>query len=274
MNKHLLMALLLITVTHANGTDLLPFGPTDTEMVFMPDYCKAKFGGPKTTIYQAWAGRAGKHLRIWEGMHHFCAGLNNMNRYLRLTNNPKRAYYLSRAVPEMNYNLSKLPDDFILAGEMYLNRGLAYQLMNKQGEATIDFNKAITVDPTRVQGYLGLADIYLKSSNKKKALDIVTSGLKNNPASKALQRRYLSLGGKAPFPAEELLATVEKQKSDLDTSKINNTEKEINYRMDTVIEERAPVTTGANNENKSSISQQKPVGPGKPNPYCRFCPPE
>jgi tetratricopeptide (TPR) repeat protein len=279
------MTLMAQWAVHAYGTELLPFGPTDAEMVYMPDYCKAKSAGPSSPEFQAWAARVGsKYERIWGGMHHYCAGLNNMNRYLRLVNHPKRGYILSRAVGEMNYNLTKeFPDDFLLAGDMYLNRGLAYQLMHKDGEAAADFYKAITIDPTKVQGYLGLADIYLKGNKKNKALEIVSSGLKNVPANKALQRRYLALGGKEPFPValEQTSVAADKEKNTHTSSSKPTIAADL--KPDISLNEQKPAATSETadpkKDYKEGIDAVKIQVDNKPsttnsqkNPYCRFCP--
>jgi len=265
---------MVLWVTNANSAALLPFGPTEAEMVYMPDYCKAKSAGPNSPEYQAWAARVGsKYERIWGGLHHYCAGVNNMNRYLRLVNDPKRGYYLSRAVGEMNYTLTKsFPDDFLLAGDMYLNRGLAYQLMHKDGEAAADFDKAITIDPTKVQGYLGLADIYSKGNNKIKALEIVSSGLKSVPSSKALQRRYLSLGGKEPFPVAEQVKNISKHIDSHEVKEITAPEAAIKNSVEGIAEQKVPVTSETSGEKKTSSTDQNPAGAGAKNPYCRFCP--
>lgn len=275
MSKRLIMVLLALCVTNSYSGNLLPTAPTAAEMVFMPDYCKAKSAGPNSPEYQAWEAKVGsKYKRGWESMHHFCDGLNYMNRYLRLFNDPKRGYYLSRAVAEMNYNLNEsFPDDFLLAAEMYLNRGLAYQLMHNDGKAAADFYKAIQIDPNKVQAYLGLSDIYLMG-NKDKALEIVTSGLKHVPTSKALQKRYLTLGGKEPLPAtpstplttkqqnEQLgegkaMPEATKSKSDDINSKINQPPNQPNAIKDDL----------ATTDKKAGGMDTKAKSP-----YCRFCP--
>ena len=191
------LLLLLGVAFQVEAEGLLPFGPTSAEMPRMPEYCKAKFAGPQSPAYQMWEQRIGPKFG---GLHHYCAGVNNINRYLYRVSDPKRGYYLSRAVPEINYSASNMPPGFVLAGDMYFNRGKAYQLMGKTAEAIGDYNRAIRSQPNHVLAYLALASLQEKSGNKGEALAVVSEGLRHAPANTALQKKYLSLGGKQPFP--------------------------------------------------------------------------
>lgn len=282
MFKYLLLSLIYLFLSPTSNAELLPFGPTKSEMAYMPEYCKARFSGPQSPEFKLWEGRVGgKNNKTWKGLHHYCAGVNNMNRYLNLFKDPKRNYYLSRAVPEMNYTLNNLPDDFIVAADMYLNRGLAYQLMKKNNEATADFNKSIAIDPKNIQAYLNLASLAEKNNQKQKALTIITTGLTQVPNSNELKNKYLKLGGKEPYPAIEAPSTTE-QKPSLDGVLIPNpTGKDI-IKDDnsitslpqelTIQEENTASTNTPGNEEKSDTKIEGAKTGIPTNPYCRFCP--
>lgn len=275
MNKGFIGIVFLLFAVNANGAGLLGFAPSPSEMAMLPDYCKAKAAGPGSPEYEAWADRLGrKYERTFGGFHHVCSGINQMNRYLRLINDPKRGYYLSRAVPEIDYIAAHMPDDFPLAGEIYFQRGLANQLMHEEVAATGDFFKAIQHDPNHVQAYLRLTDIYINTGNKNKALEIVTSGLKRVPASKAMQRRYLSLGGKEPLPVAPPTPMTASQQNEQSATDKTTTGIENNKPAEVAVEKKPPTDQKDGIKNNPGATDKKVGGADAKakNPYCRFCP--
>ena len=66
--------------------------------------------------------------------------------------------------------------------------------------ATALFTEALILNPNLAAGYVALADQLSDSANKAGALQVVKNGLQRVPDSRPLQRRYLMLGGKEPFP--------------------------------------------------------------------------
>lgn len=262
MKKNLLAMTLLLCIANANGEAMLMFVPTPSEMQLLPDFCRARFAGQKSPEFQAWAERLGRNY--FNSLHHYCAGINYTKRYLNRVNDKKRDYYLSRAVPEIDYVAKGMPPDHPLADVIYFNRGMANQLMQKDAAAIADYTKAIDRNPTHENAYLSLADINSKLGNKAKALDIVVAGLRNIPDSKGLQKKYLSLGGKEPFPAP-LVTKAPKTESPQPIEPSAAPEA-------TIANDSAPdVATGS--ETATTKSTASPIGTTQ-NPYCRFCPPE
>ena len=273
MSRRWLSGWLLIFSMHAQGGELLPFMPSASEMALLPEYCKARFTDQHSPQYQAWTQRVGpKFLSI----HHYCAGLNYINRYQRLVNDEKRGYYLSRAVPEIDYVAKNMPADFVLAGEIYLNRGIAYKLMGNNAAAARDFMKALERDPKQARAYLYLSEIQMKSGSKDKALELVSIGLKRAPGSKALQRKYLQLGGKEPFPVAETTPTApvtaeqgEAPPALVETPEVSAPAAEVTPTP----EPSAPAKAANEAENPSTDGEVRRPAIGAPgNPYCRFCP--
>jgi tetratricopeptide (TPR) repeat protein len=215
------------------------------------------------------------------GIHHYCAGLNYINRYQYRVTDKNRKYYLSRAVPEIDYVAKDMPPGFPLAGEIYLNRGIALQLMGKDAEALTDFNRALQRDSGQVQAYLAIADYHVKKKNKSAALDVVSTGLKNVPDNKRLQRRYLELGGKEPFPVAEAPTSPDAKAVPDDQVKPGSNDSvtapsepsasaapmgpDASSVADPAPENRGDEEKATNESTKTEI--------GSPtNPYCRFCP--
>src|SRR3569832_719148 len=71
----------------AKGSDLLKWGTTDAEKALLPAYCKAReIDSQRSQEFLAWMKRLGHKFL---GIHHFCAGIYFINRYLRLVYDPK-----------------------------------------------------------------------------------------------------------------------------------------------------------------------------------------
>jgi len=263
MSRHWLSILLLLFSMHAQG-ELLPFMPSPSELALLPDYCKARFTEQHSPEYQAWAQRVGpKFLSI----HHYCAGLNYINRYQRLVNDEKRAYYLSRAVPEIDYVAQAMPAGFLLAGEIYLNRGIAYRLMRNDAAAARDFAKAIEHDPNQVRAYVYLSEFHARTGKKAQALELVSLALQRVPGNKALQRKYLELGGKEPFPVAPEGGTAMPQTEDAPPASTFGVEVAPIPSSDNA--DKLP--QGVEDRSRDEEAKQPTIGaPG--NPYCRFCP--
>jgi tetratricopeptide (TPR) repeat protein len=280
MNSRWLAILLLMLAEQANGAEMLPFAPTVSEMALLPEYCKVRAtDDSRSPEFRAWVDRVGPKFM---GIHHYCAGLNYINRYQRLSNDEKRGYYLSRAVPEIDYVAKNMPMDFPLAGEIYLNRGIAHQLMGKVADATIDFTNAIERDPKQVRAYLYLTEFHMRSGSKAKALELVTTGLQQAPGNKSLRRKYLELGGKEPFPVADIPQisrpdpekTPPDVKSEVTHSEIPatpismGTEVKSSQKSDQGNVGESPETS----DKKAEGAEIKRPAIGSPtNPYCRFC---
>ena len=246
--RTLFTLLLAGTIVTAVATEL-SFNPTPIEMQRMPAYCKAKFTAPQgSPEWQVWRDRLGENFI---DIHHYCAGLNWVNRYWKATNVTDRIYYVTRALDEITYMVKAQKPEFPLRANVLSSRGEVFKLMGKSAEAIKDFSDAVAINPKMVKAYLQLAKLYVDSKNQRQALEVIGEGLRYTPDSTALQSRYLDLGGKEPFPEPV-------------TQKAEETE-------------AVPPDTASS----APSSEVTPVTPaeepriGTPsNPYCRFCPPE
>ena len=198
-------------------------------------------------------------------IHHYCMGLNFVNRARStFSSRDNNMGTLGAAVRNFDYVLSAMSakPEFYLHSEIMMNRGIALSMMKRNGEAVSSLLKAIELDAKQAGAYIALAELYDKMKNRSKALETVTEGLRHNPDSKAMQRRYLELGGKKPFP--EPFKSAEQEGA---SSKAANPEAE-------------PVAAGSK---AAAEPQAQPVTMPEPdpvqteigmpgNPYCRFCP--
>lgn len=271
MSRRWVGVLLLMFAMQVQGGELLPFTPSASEMALLPEHCKARFTDQHSPQYQAWMQRVGPKFL---GMHHYCAGLNYINRYQRLVNDEKRDYYLSRAVPEIDYVANNMPADFVLAGEIYLNRGIAYRLMRNDAAAAGDFMRAIAHDPNQTRAYIYLSEFHSRAGRKAEALELVSTALQRMPGNKALQRKYLELGGKEPFPAAkpDPAAPASAEQGEPPPALVETPEVSA-PAAEVVPPSVAPAKAANEAENPSGDGEISRPAIGAPgNPYCRFCP--
>lgn len=236
--------------------------PKDSELSSLPQYCQAKLRN--TSDVAAWSVKLGPGG--YGHAHHYCNGLNKINRYYKATSQYDQRFYLGEAVGEFGYMINQAAPTFSLMPEVYLNRGFALSKLHKEGEAMKDFQKAIELNPRLPKAYTMMADVYVKINLKGKALETITEGLRNQPSSKMLQRRYVELGGKEPFPEP-----YEKATSNAPSS-TEKAEKALPAQSKKDADNTAK-STSDNTEPQPHTQQNQPEQPiGMPgNPWCRFC---
>lgn len=232
--------------------------PTDAELRGLPPYCTAKLkfvpGGA-----QAYAATVGAQ---YKNIHHYCDGLNFLNRYYRASSPAEGRSNLALAIIEFDYMVRHLVPDSPLAPQIYLSRATALALSNRKPEAVRDMIQAITLDPKFVRGYGALADLYSDVHQRGKALETVVEGLRQIPDSPTLKRRYRELGGKLPYPKPAAASVVASPPSE-------STPPETAAKND----ESMPDAGEAEQEDEEEPDETAPPKIGSPtNPWCRFCP--
>lgn len=210
---------------------------TDAERQSLPPYCK-----PGHPWFQV----------------HLCNGLNFINRHYRDASKSQGSFNLDQAVGELSYVISHFGPNYPLCAEAYLKRADAYFQMRKFGQAVGDWNMAIQLNPQSVMAYMGLAEYYSKLKLNDRALEIITTGLRNNPESKLLKRKYEKLGGKLPYPEPIITPGASEQ---------------ANVKQDTApphSEEAEKRSEPASDRNIPSTMPKEVIG-SPTNPWCRFC---
>jgi tetratricopeptide (TPR) repeat protein len=241
--------------------------PNDSELRSLPEYCQVKLRQkPGDAGYSTWLGILGPDFIH---THHFCAGLNFINRHYKARSAYDKKYYLTAALPEFGYMVTHAAPTYSLMPDVYMNRGVALSKLGRDGEAIVDFQKAIELNPKLPRAYAMVGDYYAERKLTNRALAAITEGLKQAPDSKMLQRRYLELGGKKPFPepyappASEQLDTAQhgSQTSPNQTKGTADTTKETTVQPEVKAAETDPTTS----------PPTQPIGTSS-NPWCRFCP--
>lgn len=254
MNLKNLVWGVLASVLSAHAGAVEPWAPNDTEMASLPPFCKARFN-EGSAEYKLWESTLGQDFGH---THHYCAGINFLNRYYRSRSAQGKQFNLNNARTNFGYMVTHAAPTYGLMPDVYLNLGVVHSLMKQPAQAITYFNKAIELDPNQAKAYNALADYYVKTKQSAKALEMVTAGLRYNPDTRSLQRRYTELGGKLPYPAPIAPAPVEAEAAKADETPADTPPSSAVDTQEAVPTAVVPATPA-------------PIGSPK-NPYCRFCP--
>lgn len=236
-----------------------PFGPTDEEKRLLPPYCGGPGGGD-------WKAILGPQV-TWNN--HTCYGINSINRYYKAKGERARSNLLEAALRDFNYSVEHLSPDFRLMPEIYYYRGVVYKLQGKHAQAVADFLKSLELEPRYTRSVAELSDLYAgKYSNGTKALEVVTEGLRHNPDSKELRRRYEKYGGKPPYPEPYRKQEQAEPKA---TGPVENAPPKVGTTRP------APADFQGASPSKETVpdareAKQPQAIDSKSNPWCRFCP--
>lgn len=229
------------------------WAPTAAEMAALPAYCGARFN-EGSEAFKSWRSTmGGDFIHI----HHYCAGLNFLNRSYGMSSTKDRQGTLGGALREFDYVLTHASPEFYLRAEILMNRGVALSQLKRPGEAIANLNQAIEKNPELSRAWMTLADMYDAQKQRAKALETVTEGLRHNPGTRSLQRRYTELGGKLPYP-EPIKPEPPAQAATPPTAEPAASVAE-------------PVETAPAQTTEVPETMAPKIG-SPTNPYCRFCP--
>lgn len=145
--------------------------------------------------------------------------------------------------------------------QLYVEHGRLLVRLKDPGEAVRIFAEAVRRSPSYLPGYMAMIDAYKDLGMRAAALDAATSGLRNLPGSAPLQKAYLELGGKEPFPAPERV-DAEKKPADHFVGGQDKTN------------EDSVEPSQARKETDLSETKQTDGDVASSAKACRFCPPE
>lgn len=269
MRLPLILSLLITAFPAYAQSSLQNFRPSPAETRQLPAYCAVKFNSSTDSPeWKMWRKQLGSN---YIDMHHFCAGLNFLNRYYVAQSKADKSGMLVAAKRNFDYMMRAAKPDFPLRADIYLHRGRTLKLMGQQGTSVSDFQQALTINPKLTKAYLELMSIYVANNQKQKALETAIAGLKQLPDTKSLQRRYRELGGKLPYPQpDSSVPVIETAKPDA-VPELSPTTPEAS--SDPAQANTPDSTEPANPETGPKPAEATPPALGSPtNPYCRFCP--
>jgi tetratricopeptide (TPR) repeat protein len=135
--------------------------------------------------------------------YHYCDSLIHLYR-AESSYGRRRQGEAKEALGGIEYTLRwllKYEPNHPLIPDLRLSMARALFLSDDYGRALTESQKILESNPNHIQAYSTLIDVYVKIKKKDQALKVAEDGLRHVPDSKRLQRNYLELGGKMPFPA-------------------------------------------------------------------------
>jgi tetratricopeptide (TPR) repeat protein len=186
-----------------------------------------------------------------------------------MSNKKQMKYNAERSVSGCNYVLRHTSLDYFMRGDVHVVKSKALNLLGRTSESLSELHEALKYKKSEEVAFSLISDAYKKMGNKKKALEVVTEGLRSYPESNNLKKRYTDLGGTQPYP--EPFAT---------NKQAGSKEKTENQKFTT---EAAPKVIAPSDDVDKIIEQssenisppykeiEKKIG-SKDNPFCRFCP--
>jgi len=156
------------------------------EARFLPEYCNP---AQDPAIDRKWRQILGKGI-IW--LNHYCHSLVRLQRCNRLIGEEQKQCLVS-AVKGFRYVDEHVADNFALLPQIGVQLGRVLRRIGEDGEAVVEFQKAIRRNPRYSRAYMALADYYRDRGDIAEALRVVEQGLQHNPKSKGLNRRKKEL---------------------------------------------------------------------------------
>lgn len=237
---------------------------SEKELLTLPRYCHVRIRALNTPEYKEWERKMGPDLIH---THHYCGGLSYLKRYYGATTERERQVLLRLAQDNLEYMVNHASPGYSLMPDVYFRLGEVHRFAGRAGNAKASYDKSIELNPRVASAYGGLADLYIKLGQQSKALEVVSEGLRYNPETRSLQRRYRELGGKLPYPKQ-----VDPSPAAPDSSEQGNAPETVTGlkpETESPVAGDAGASTPASSTSTEAIEQRI----GSPtNPYCRFCP--
>lgn len=242
---------LVLLLFASSAYSLEQFAPTEAELAVLPSFCAKKLKNQMT--YQEAA--------MYPSVHHYCFGLNFINRAARSRDAKSRSFNLTSAKGEINYTITASPPGHWLLPQLYTDLGRTHLKLKEADQAVRAFTQALNVNSAYEPAYRGLIDAFRAAGSPSSVLDVARSGLRYLPESAYLKKVYLDSGGKEPFPEPASKKTSpmpvdEKEKSIAGSDDGKNSPRQ---------EEQTPDAAAS-----EAVQSSDEASSGR---GCRFCPP-
>ena len=190
-------SLLVLFILYGLTTNAFGFPSTDADFALLPPYCAAKYNRPGTNP-DKWKRLFGR--QNWVHIHHYCSGLDNINKAHKLIGNPEKSRHRLRvAIKGIDYMLENATANFVLLPELHLKKGQIYAELKQYSNAFTEYNNAIRLKKDYSAAYANMSDLYVKTGNREEAIKTLEKGLKMKPNSKKLARRLEELKNMRPI---------------------------------------------------------------------------
>lgn len=199
---------------------------------------------------------------VW--FHHYCWGKLAKHRFFTEKTSEKRNFQTKTWRGEMQYIIDWTRQkniDWAYLPQIHKEIAESYLFEKRYPQAIQAAELALQKRRSFAGAYLIIADAYEAMKNQPKALHYATEGLKHNPETRALQKRYLRLGGKKPYPEAYPADTAPSTATPEPTPPTNQE-----------VASPIPGAPSASSPAVPDIAPTTETSQPKNNPYCRFCP--
>lgn len=246
--------------------------PQERDFQFLPEYCAIKAHGGPHDRAQYWIAVGGSSF--YDHAHHYCAGLNAMRLARQSRSDPNHQKYLYRtALSEFTYMFQHTARQSFMLAEVYYQGGLAEKSLGNRMQAIVNFDKSTELNPKYIPSYAEKAEMYASLKTKeqmKRALVIVTEGLRHNPDSKSLRRKYFEYGGKEPLPEPYPVAKSHPPENTQANAPAKESPTTVQSEMAPNAVSPKPAVPHDTKPGESTTSESTTGNPRSP--WCRFCP--
>lgn len=173
------IALLMVLIAPAyvfSGSYSVNFIVEQVKKKKLPDYCMY-MGVNHANKFAKGDQLRKKYGPDWNHMHHFCWALVDIQKG-----------HDRQAIGNLNYVLHNIRKNSKLRPMVLRQKANILIINGWSSEAVPVYYELIEVQPYSEDGYIGLANIFLQSGDKKAALVIINQGLKNIPNSERFKR--------------------------------------------------------------------------------------
>ncbi len=188
---------------------------TPSELALLPEYCPdtqqfTKYGLGQSPNSAKWVGLMGE--TFW-ALHHYCWGILKFNRsQLRAYPGVIRYGLQTSALGEFAFVTRSMPEDYVLAPEIYTYIGRTHLLQHHPMEADAAFAQARRLKPDYWPAYSWWATYLANHGQRDKAREIVTEGLKHSPNAKTLQLILKDLDSAGGSPSKRAASRTSESK--------------------------------------------------------------
>lgn len=221
--------------------------------------------------------------------HHYCGAMQSMRALYAARDSTRRRAAADSVVGEVSYLIGHVPESHFLMPDAYAIRGQAQAMVNRNVEAETSLLKALELDPRHGGAYSTLANLYMDTNRKARAIQTVEAGLAVDPDRKSLKLLAEKLGVKTAPPSAKATfvdpATPDSERAKSEPLSVSKSPPAAGEPRNVAPEaanapDKPAPPTAPNEPVKPPKLAPDAVGhpPGVPktgasqNPSCRFCP--
>lgn len=180
------LVILVVSLLCSGRAGAYYFVPTEVEWNTWPEYCRAKYVGTGIGETSPFANRVSPAERArWAKamgdpfvhIHHYCAGIAYMQRYMSERNPARRSHLLDLATGEMVYTFRRIEPASNVFPDVAKNLAMAHRYAGNHKQAIGVLEQSIAVHPQYAPAYSALSLIYRDVEKPELQEQVLRKGL-------------------------------------------------------------------------------------------------